>query len=98
MGPGRSLSSGRARRGPGGREGEERTVDFHFDPDFFTNSQLQGLVAFALAAAAEIGLRVYRSRLDIANDKVHTPLAPWAPTPLPTIIHQATRQSDREPM
>jgi hypothetical protein len=22
------------------REGEERTVDFHFDPDFFTNSQL----------------------------------------------------------
>ena len=22
------------------REGEERTVEFHFDPDFFTNSQL----------------------------------------------------------
>jgi hypothetical protein len=40
--------------GPGlRREGEERTVDFHFDPDFFTNSQFAGLKISGPCCAAE---------------------------------------------
>jgi hypothetical protein len=47
--------------GPGPRrEEEERTVDFHFDPDFFTNSQASTGSERSLISAMSSGIRSTR--------------------------------------